>query len=146
MFGKLFLNYQISDNDVCVISSYSHNDVCVMICRPRVEHPLVQRIVGLGGLGQHRQHPFLGIQRPPGPLAPLTSHADKQDLKNKESKDDDDDDRDDDDEKRRKKKTRTVFSRSQVGIRFEIQRFFSRHFFIGQSFITIEGVSTGINI
>ena len=80
--------------------------------RPRVEHPLVQRIVGLGGLNPHRQNPFLGIQRPPGPLA---AHADKTDLKGKDNKDDDDDDdHDDDDEKRRKKKTRTVFSRSQV--------------------------------
>ena len=52
--------------------------------RPRVEHPLVQRIVGLGGLNPHRQNPFLGIQRPPGPL---TAHADKPDLKGKKPND-----------------------------------------------------------
>ena len=79
--------------------------------RSRVEHPLVQRIVGLGGLQPPRQNPFLNIQRPP---APHSSHSDKLDGKGKDCKDDDDDERDDDDEKRRKKKTRTVFSRSQV--------------------------------
>ena len=81
------------------------------LSRSRVEHPLVQRIVGLGGLTPHRQNPFLGIPRPPGPLL---AHVDKHDIKSKDSKEEDDDDRDDDDEKRRKKKTRTVFSRSQV--------------------------------
>eukprot|EP00090_Calanus_glacialis_P022612 TRINITY_DN34891_c0_g1_i1.p1 TRINITY_DN34891_c0_g1~~TRINITY_DN34891_c0_g1_i1.p1 ORF type:complete len:377 (-),score=129.01 TRINITY_DN34891_c0_g1_i1:129-1259(-) len=93
--------------------------------RSRVEHPLVQRFVGLGGLAPHRQNPFLGIQRPPGPLS---VHADKHDIKSKESKDEDEDDRDDDDEKRRKKKTRTVFSRSQVfqlESTFDLKRYLS---------------------
>ena len=87
-----------------------------------MEHPLVQRIVGLGGLQPPRQNPFLNIQRP---SLPLSSHADKHDMKGKESKDDDDDDRDDDDEKRRKKKTRTVFSRSQVSFIYRLKTFLS---------------------
>ncbi|XP_023343669.1 homeobox protein Dlx2a [Eurytemora carolleeae] len=91
--------------------------------RNRLDLPLVQRIVGLGGVHslQSPRPAYMGGL--PRPLPSLHQEKDR-----KEDMSDDDDDKGDDDERRRKKKTRTVFSRSQVfqlESTFDIKRYLS---------------------
>ena len=88
----------------------------------------MQRLSELSSLHQTR-HPFLSIQRPPGPVS-----SDKQaDIRAGDSKEDEEaeeDDQTDDEEKRRKKKTRTVFSRSQV---FQLESTFDMKRYLSSS-------------